>query len=99
MDFLDSDFSKIYRIIAKLDQVKYCLNSRMKGNIKGRSLYELFNFFSHIKELLGNFDNDVNYLAFLLAKQYLCSQFADDKMNEEIFCMFLLIKNYFLKEQ
>ncbi|MCQ2588485.1 MAG: hypothetical protein MJ174_10245 [Treponema sp.] len=65
------EIDTVYKSFQKLDSLRNALFTEVDTG----DIYEVFNFFNHIKEVMGNFNNDVSFISCLMAKDYLCNQF------------------------
>lgn len=65
------EIDTVYKSFHKLDSLR---NALYTDSDMG-DIYEVFKYFNHIKEIMGNFNTDVSFISCLMAKDYLCSQF------------------------
>ncbi|MCR5614089.1 hypothetical protein [Treponema sp.] len=66
-DELTKSFSKLNRLIDEIELSK--LDSQ------DFDIYEVYKSFNKVKEIMGNFNNDISFVACLMAKDFLQSQF------------------------
>lgn len=65
------EIDAVYKSFQKLKSLRNALFT----DVNMGDIYEIFKFFNHIKEIMGNFNTDVSFISCLMAKDYLCSQF------------------------
>ena len=65
------EIDTVHKSFHKLDSLR---NALYTDSDMG-DIYEVFKYFNHIKEIMGNFNTDVSFISCLMAKDYLCSQF------------------------
>lgn len=65
------EIDAVYKSFQKLESLRNALFT----DVNTGDIYEIFKFFNHIKEIMGNFNTDVSFISCLMAKDYLCSQF------------------------
>ncbi|MDD7609431.1 MAG: NusA N-terminal domain-containing protein [Spirochaetales bacterium] len=66
------EIDTVYKSFHKLDSLR---NALYTDSDMG-DIYEVFKYFNRIKEIMGNFNTDVSFITCLMAKDYLCNQFA-----------------------
>ncbi len=74
-----SECNNLKSIIFRIEQVRAYLNENDFPNIENVTAW--YKFLTNIKNIQGNFINDISFLATLMAKQYLEKKYGDLKFD------------------
>lgn len=83
MDMSNQETNMLMKIVNKIENLKIYLDKEKLNNDSNELSY-WYSYFTKIKRILGNFDNDISYIACLMAEQFLCSKYSFNNFDVSI---------------